>query len=243
VFEMSPDRADFIATLFSKPRPAGLGADTPIQKIWEAFGPAATDREAGAKTYARIVERLTKTQGFTLGPDELGQLDLVFQAFLSIGPAITTRGSGGGGGGNTSTFADLTGWMTDDKGEVQSFLSTEDNYRAVKALHDKNLIVPVSGDFAGPKTIRAIGTYLKERQATVTAFYLSNVESYLFQDGKQAAFIENASKLPITPASVFIRPYSMRQGLSRPLCPIGAFVETFNAGRIFGNSQALSCGQ
>lgn len=242
VFEMAPDRADFIALLFSKPRPAGLDASTPIQKIWEAFTPVTTDRESSPKTFARIVERLTKTHGFTFTADESGQLDAVFQAFQSFGPSITTRGSGGGGG-NSWTFADLTGWMTDDNGQVQSFLSTEDNYRYIKTLHERNLIVPVSGDFAGPKTIRAIGAYVQERQATVTAFYLSNVESYLFQDGKEAAFIENAAKLPITPASVFIRPYSMRSGLSRPLCPIGAFVETFKAGRVFTNNQALACGQ
>ena len=81
----------------------------------------------------------------------------MFEAFQAFGPSITTRGSGGGGG-NSWTFADLTGWMTDDNGQVQSFLSSEDNYRSVKALQDKNLIVPVSGDFAGPGTIRAIGT-------------------------------------------------------------------------------------
>ena len=133
--------------------------------------------------------------------------------------------------------------MTDDNGQVQSFLSSEDNYRSVKSLQDKNLIVPVSGDFAGPKTIRAIGTYVKARQSTVTAFYLSNVEQYLFQEGKEAAFVENVATLPVTPASVFIRPYSMRGGRSRPLCPIGAFVEAFTAGRIITNNQALACGQ
>ena len=47
MFELSPDRADFISLLFSKPRPAGLDRSTPIQRIWEAFTPVATDRDAG----------------------------------------------------------------------------------------------------------------------------------------------------------------------------------------------------
>src|SRR5439155_26495630 len=101
--------------------------------------------------------------------------------------SISTRGAGGGGG-NTLSFEDLTGWATDAAGQPQSFLSTEDNYRFVKSLQEKNLVVPASGDFGGPKTIRAIGAYLHEHGGVVSAFYLSNVEQYLFQDGKQKAF-------------------------------------------------------
>lgn len=242
IFETSPERADFIATLFSKPRPAGLTAETPIQQIWEAFSAAATpagyDRELAAKTHARIVARLTKTHGFSFTADELAQLETVFRAFQVYGPAITTRGMGGGF--NAVTFADLTGWMLDDHGEPQSFLSTEDNYRYVRALHEKNLIVPVSGDFAGPKALRAIGAYLREHGGTVTGFYVSNVEQYLYREGKDRAFFDNVATLPITPTSVFIRPYSLRSG-GQPLCPIGPFLQAVNAGRVFSNNQALAC--
>ena len=107
VFEMSKDRADFISLLFSKPRPAALDSTTPIQKIWDAFLVVPTDAEMGAKTYGRITELLTKTKGFTLTPDEMSQLDLVYKAFQVHGPGISTRG---GAGGNTLTFADLTGF-------------------------------------------------------------------------------------------------------------------------------------
>jgi len=241
IFELANDRADFIAALFSKPRPAGLAGSDPIQKIWDAFTQAQTDPAAGRRTYARIVELLTKTHGFTLTDDESSQLASVFDAFQAYGPAITTRGGAGGFGGNSWTFAELTGWMTDGAGVPQSFLSSDDNYRSVKALEDKNLIVPVSGDFGGPKTIRAIGAYLREHQAVVSGFYVSNVEQYLFQDGKQKAFFDNVSTLPITRTSVFIRPYSMRGYPSRPLCPIGAFLQAVAAGRIYSNSQALTC--
>ena len=72
----------------------------------------------------------------------------------------------------------------DASGQPQSFLSTDEHYRTVKTLHEKNLIVPLSGDFGGPKAIRAIGAYLKKQGGTVSAFYVSNVEQYLFQDGK-----------------------------------------------------------
>ena len=46
-------------------------------------------------------------------------------------------------------------------------------------MQQKNLIVPVVGDFAGPKALRAVGQYLKDHDATLAAFYVSNVEQYL----------------------------------------------------------------
>ena len=55
----------------------------------------------------------------------------------------------------------------------------------------------MSGDFGGPKAIRAIGAYLKEHGGVVSAFYVSNVEQYLFQDGKQRAFYDNVATLPL----------------------------------------------
>ena len=63
---------------------------------------------------------------------------------------------------------------------------------------------------AGPKSIRAVGQYVKDHDATVTAFYLSNVEQYLYQDGKWTAFCRNVATFPLDPASTFIRTNSGR---------------------------------
>jgi len=243
VFEMAADRAAFISLLFSKPRPAGLDRSTPIQHIWDAFAAVATDHDAGAKTYARVVDRLTRTHGFTFTPEETEQLDGVFEAFQMYGPAISTRGSAGGFGGNGVTFADLTGWSLDEAGQPQSFLSTEENYQFLKALQEKNLVVPASGDFGGPKTIRAIGEYVREHRAVVSAFYVSNVEQYLFMDGKDRAFYDNVAALPVSESSIFIRPYSLRQWGSpgRSLCPIGRFEAAVGAGEVHTNNDALAC--
>jgi hypothetical protein len=246
IFEMSKDRADFISLLFSKPRPAGLEVNTPIQSIWNAFFAARTDTEMAAKTHAMVVDRLTKTHQFKFTEEEAAQLDLVLNAFVDYGPSITTNSGGGGGGGrgNALTFADLTGWTADATGQIQSFLSTNENFQTVKSLQDRNLVVPVSGDFGGPKAIRAIGEYLTDHGATVTAFYVSNVEQYLFMDTKENKFYDNVAALPLTDASVFIRPYSLRQsGPVVPLCPIVRFVAAARAGRVLTNNVALSCPQ
>ncbi len=249
VFEMSTDRADFISLLFSKPKPAGLEASAPIQQIWEKFSANKTDTALAAKNHKLIVDRLTKTHPFRFTEDETAQLDSVLNAFVSYGPDITTNSGGGGGGGGRGgrggravTFQDLTGWSFDEAGEPRSFLSTDENFQTVKALEDRNLLIPVSGDFGGPKAIRAIGAYLTDHGATVSAFYVSNVEQYLFQDGKQTEFYENVATLPLTVASVFIRPYSLRQPTSAdPLCPMVRFIAAVRAGRVATNNQALAC--
>jgi hypothetical protein len=245
IFEMANDRADFISILFSKRRPGGLDTSTSIQKIWEAYWPVASDTAMWKTNYTKIVDLLTKAHQFRFTPDETEQLKWVFDAFFMHGPVITTRsgsgGGGGGGGGNQSTFADLTGYSNDDSGTPRSFLSSEENFAYVKDLHARNLIVPVSGDFAGPKAIRAIGAWLKERGAVLSAFYVSNVEQYLFREGKAGTFYENVSTLPISEESIFIRPYSLRRlGISMtPLCSIQAYLETWRAGQ--ATSVAVGC--
>jgi hypothetical protein len=250
VFELANDRADFIALLFSKPRPADLDVTTPIQRIWDAYAAVPTDRELASRNANRIVNHLTRTHGFTFTAAESAQLETVRAAFVRYGPDISTRGWAGVALAGTwrmrmrgGTFAGLTGSAYDDDGEPQSFLSTEENFRFVKALHEKNLLIPVSGDFGGPKTIRAIGAYLHKQGAVVSAFYVSNVEQYLFQDGTARAFYDNVATLPVNDASVFIRPYSLRlESLAAaPLCPIAGFIREARGGRISSNGDALAC--
>jgi hypothetical protein len=247
IFELATDRADFITLLFSKPRPADLAGGTPIQDIWNRYAAVATDRDLASKNAVRIMNQLTEIHRFIFTAAESAQLESVRAAFVLYGPDISTRGWGGAGrasgSGGGGTFADLTGWASDDRGEPQSFLSTEPNFQAVKALQEKNLVVPVSGDFAGPKALRAIGDYLQTRGAVVSAFYLSNVEQYLFQDGKAKAFYDNVAALPVNDRSVFIRPYSLRRerGAGEPLCPIAGFLREVGGGRIGNNGDALAC--
>jgi hypothetical protein len=259
MFEMSKDRADFLTMLFARPRPAGMDSTTGIQKVWEAYWSVGMDTALARATTERVVNDLTKTHHFAFTADEMGQLRSVLEAFQALGPGISTRGGGGGRGGGPGFnrgFSDMTGYSLDAAGVPQSFLSTEENFRYVKSLEDRNLLVPVTGDFAGPKAIRAIGSWLKEQSGVVSAFYLSNVEQYLFQDSKAQAFYDNVATLPTNSKSVFIRPYSMRgfgrgsypnyptnpADAVRSICPIENFLTAVKAGRVMSNNAALACG-
>jgi hypothetical protein len=144
-------------------------------------------------------------------------------------------------GGTFPTYEDLM-LQTDAHGVARGYLATEGNFRFVKGLEERNLIVPVVGNFAGPKALRAVGKYIADRGATVSAFYVSNVEQYLFQDGLFDRFADNVSALPVDEASTFIRSVSSRFGYGGPntwtdgrasaLDPIRLFVVDFRAGRL-----------
>ena len=248
IFELSPDRADFIQMVFAKPRPAKLDSTTEIRAMWDAYWYIPTDTALARKNYTRIVDHLTKTHGFTFTEYEMQMMKNVYDAFIAYGPVITTNGGQNGGRQPANTFADMTGYSYDAAGQPRSFMSSEENYRYVRNLHLNNLILTVTGDFGGPKAIRAVADYLKARGGVVSAFYVSNVEQYLFMDGKASAFYANVATLPIDDKSVFIRPYSMRNfnrdggyGTTNSLCPIGGFLRAVNAGRVNSNNDALAC--
>jgi hypothetical protein len=95
--------------------------------------------------------------------------------------------------------------QTDLQGKLGNFLATAEDYDFVRGLHRKNLIIPVVGDFAGRKALAAVGDYVRKQGLTVTAFYTSNVEQYLFDGGSFSAFAHNVRKLPLNERSLFIR--------------------------------------
>jgi hypothetical protein len=88
----------------------------------------------------------------------------------------------------------------------RSYLASEEAFAFLKTMESRNLIVPVVGDFGGPKALRAVGKYVRDHDATVSAFYVSNVEGYLRGRGLYPAFCGNVAAMPLDDASVFIRP-------------------------------------
>src|SRR5439155_24015701 len=95
--------------------------------------------------------------------------------------------------------------QTDLRGELHSFLSSEESFLVLKQYEASNRILPLVGDFSGRKTIRAVARYLKRHNATVATFYTSNVEAYLFRGDGWRRFLENLSTLPIDEHSMLVR--------------------------------------
>jgi len=135
------------------------------------------------------------------------QLEYVYSTFQREGLDVSFRS------GQRSPWGGYWGWPTlkdlvlqpDLDGNLGNFLTSEDDYLFIRSMERKNLIIPVVGDFAGSKALAAVGEYLRKNGFTVRAFYTSNVEQFLFQNGVFPEFVRNVQKLPVDSTSVFIR--------------------------------------
>lgn len=232
LFLLANDRADFVSLLFSRRRPAGLTAGSTPEQIFAAYANVATNEELYRNTLQSMFDELIEIHGFALTPSDVNTIEKIYGAFNGYGPEIrysSSQGGGGFGGFNQPSYADL---MTSDDldGHPGSYLASEQSYRVVKDLEAKNLLVPVVGNFGGPKAIRAIAQYLKDHDALLSAFYLSNVEMYLNQQNLWDSFCRNVARLPLDERSTFIRSargggYGRGIGLNLTLAPIAPEVK------------------
>jgi hypothetical protein len=244
--ELSTDRAEFLSRLFSRERPAGLGAASTVEALFEAYSRVAASSILFQQNLQAVKDRLIRHHGFALTGDDLKNIEYVYGMFRDAGPDLNYRFSGGWRGGGWGRFPTYAGLMmeTDGNGEHQSYLATETNFRILRRLESNNLVIPVVGDFAGDKALRAVGRYLKAQGATVSAFYTSNVEQYLFRNGDAwKRFFVNVGTLPVDGSSTFIRSvnrgfgYQPYGGPGRRaqtgLCRIADLLKAFDEGKIY----------
>jgi len=138
-------------------------------------------------------------------------------------------------------YADLM-TATDGAGMNWSYLANAGNYESVREMQRQNRIVPLVGDFAGPKALKVVGEYLRGHEAELTVFYISNVEQYL-SPASLKVFYENIATMPLASSSTFIR--SAQATGSQPgiaqssLSPIREVMEGVLAGRILQQTDIL----
>lgn len=219
IFELSTDRAEFVSRLFSRPRPLGLGSRASVGEIFAAVSASGPREAAYTQNMSDIRNQLLGRHRLALPDSDLSNIEIIYRTFFTQGPAIRYSPNGSFGGTTQPTYAELMA-ATDEMGNARGFLASEAAFTQVKDLQSRNLIVPVVGDFAGPKAIRAIGQYLRDKGAMVSAFYLSNVEEYLVPDGVWRDFCANVATLPLDETSTFIR--SVR--LEEPGTPAQGFM-------------------
>ena len=203
LFELSADRAEFVSRLFSKKRPDGLGAKSTVAEIFAAYSNVDTSETLYNENLEAIKNQLATRHGFEVSGDLRG-IEYVYHAFFTYGPQIQYSSTGSFGGPYQPTYANLM-VATDGGGQARGYLSSEEMFQLLKDLQSRNMVVPIVGNFVGPKAIRSVGTYLKGKAAMVSAFYLSNVEQFLYQDGTWRDFCANAASLPLDETSMFIR--------------------------------------
>jgi hypothetical protein len=225
LIETSTDRADFLARLFARAPLTGVDSTSSAAQLFAALEKQPADSARYRANLRAITARLTDVHRFALSDSERVSLGCVYGAFFTQGPDLTygyasecnnpgpygyaVGGTGGfrrGGFRGPTYQAMLT--ETDSAGVNWSYLGSERAFRALKDMEERNLIVPLTGDFAGPKALRAVGQWARAHDAEVTTFYISNVEQYLFEQGDEAKrFFENVATLPVDETSMFVRSF------------------------------------
>jgi hypothetical protein len=251
IIEMSNDRAEFLSRLFSRQRPPGLTADSTARALFEAFNDMQPNEELYRSNLEEIFDRLTERHGFTLFDTDKPGLTYVYRAFFTAGPELRYSFPRQFGGRWFPSYADLM-METDAEGHNHAFLASETSYKTLRELQLNNQIVPLTGDFGGDKAIRAVGEYLREQHQTVSYFYLSNVEQYLFQTEAWQRFFGNVATLPLDERSVFIRAF-FNMGARYPppdmngtvqsatlLDPMAAAIAAFHDGDIQSYSDVIT---
>jgi hypothetical protein len=201
LFELSADRQDFLARLFSRPLPA-QPRNANLKSLLDTVRAASADAGAYDSTLRAIRQNLIETHKYKLTPMDQSLLEHVFNAFFMNGLDIKYSAVVGA---PFPTYEELLSDTGADQ-NTENFLSTESNFQFVKGMQEDNRIIPLVGDFAGSAALRAVGDYLRDHDAEVSTFYTSNVEQYLFLDpANWKNFYRNFASFPLNPSAVVIR--------------------------------------
>lgn len=173
-----------------------------LEKYFEHFDKEKQDKNTAIKTFQNVVNIIENDFEITLTNGQKKFIQYVLTEFYEKGKQLVFTNKTGLVK-QFPTFEQIILAKT-PSGLQKSFLADLNSYNYVREMHAKNLIIPLIGDFAGKKTFKKIASYLTKNQLSVSAFYVSNVESCLSQ-AQYEKFMSNLKSLPINNNSVVIR--------------------------------------
>ncbi len=213
IFQLSPTRAEFLSQLLSRPltKEKFPAAEASLNELLAYFSSVPADEKLFAANLAEFQRTIRNDFQYQLSESEQKELEYVLKSFRNSGLGMTYQWNGNYMAGYFPTLKEVIA-ETDLNGRQGNFLASSEDYDSVRKLQQRNLIIPITGNFAGQKALAAVGQYLRKYGLTVSVFYLSNVEQYLFDDGVFADFVGNIRKLPVNEQSLFIRSVLSRFG-------------------------------
>ena len=207
VFEAADTRLDFLCLLFGRPAPADLASwrNRPLAELIEYVDKTPADTARHLRTHAALIERI-KAYGLTLGSQELTTLRRFHDEFARSGLDLRFTSYGRGPRSYYPTIRQL--YLEKDlTGRQASFLAKEEDFKFLQTLERQGRVVPVVGDFGGTRAFKSIAKWLVERSQTVSLFYTSNVEFYLFRQGTFRRYVENVRAFPWAKNALIARSY------------------------------------
>ena len=207
LFSLARNRIEYLCLLFARPVPSDAdrwGGRTIAETLeyLDGQGVRADDAEL---VLAAVVDR-AGSFGVRLSDADRETIRHFHGTFIREGPAMRFRSYGRMPRPYYPTYRQLL-LETDLAGRQASYLASEEAFRFVKTLQERDLVIPVVGDLAGDHALAAIGRYVSERGERVSALYTSNVEFYLWRGRGFDRFAATVAQLPHDEGSVIIRSY------------------------------------
>ena len=205
LFGLSRTRIEYVAQLLGRPAPSDIDAwrTAPVDRLI-AYVDGAAAVPAGVGALRRRVDEAIARMGVPLSPEDRATIDRFHRRFIADGLSLRFESTGRPPQSYYPTYRDLLR-DTDESGQQASYLASEEAFQFVKVLEGRDLVIPVVGDLSGPSALTAIGAALAARHERLSAFYVSNVEFYLFGNGSFPRFAANLGRIPHLPNSVVIR--------------------------------------
>lgn len=208
LFVMARNRAEFLSLWLSRPlalkhswvKQATIGE---LIAAIEQAAPNPAYYQANLRKVSMLIERRF---GLQLTEQDRGRLDFIYRSFYEPGLDIRYESHLRRDWRRFPTLKSLL-LQTDRQGRRRAFLASEDDFQFLKQFQERDRLVPVTGDFAGPKALRAIGDEIRRNRERVSVFYVSNVEFYLMQQNAFSIFVENVKLLPHDERTLMIRSY------------------------------------
>jgi len=203
LFAQSRTRVEYLALLTGRPVPGDIERwrTAPVEKLVSYIdGTPARDVDALRRRFDAAVTAI----GAPSMPGDRATIDRFHRRFIADGLSLRFQSAGRPPQDYNPNYRDLL-VDRDGSGRQGNYLASEDAFQFVKALQQKDLVIPVTGNLAGPNAVVAVGKAIAARQERLSAFYVSNVEFYLFSEGSFQHFAENLGHIPRSPNSVVIR--------------------------------------
>ncbi len=207
LFAHAPNRVTYLSLLTGRSPPTGSAAawnTAAVDRIvqYAADAPLLPDGSLGA--LRDDLNGTIRGFGVPLAASDVATIERFHRAFISRGLALQFNSHGRPPRPQYPTLQDLI-LATDRDGRSWHYLAAERDYQFVRQLQAADLVIPVVGDVSGPHALGAIGQAIAARGLSMSAFYVSNVESYLSRDGGYRRFVANLNQLPRGARSVMIR--------------------------------------
>jgi hypothetical protein len=205
LFQLSTTRAGYLSLLVGRPVPNDTDEwrQAGIDRLVAHAEGAPLPPPAVAALRTRV-DATIAAFGVPLSAEEVATIGRFHRTFIERGVSLKFESTGRPARAYYPTYRELL-LETDRGGRRWSFLASEGDFQFVRSLQRRDLVIPVTGDLAGPSALARIGGLMKERGDRLSAIYTSNVEFYISRGSGFDRFIGNLSHLPHTDRSLVIR--------------------------------------